>query len=64
MAENWRVGENMEAKKPPFEKLELRPESEEKFSLVLNGKIVLRGITRDQILDVISRAEKGEYNVS
>ena len=54
----------MKEKKPPFEKLELRPESAEKFSLVLNGKIVLRGVTRDQILDVISRAEKGEYNVS
>lgn len=53
----------MSEKEPPFEKLELRQESADKFSLVLNGKIVMRGITRDRILEVIEKAEKGEIHV-
>jgi len=52
-----------ERKDPPFHKLELRPESKNKFSLILDDKVVMRGITREKILDVISRAEKGEFKV-
>ena len=49
-----------EKKQPPFHKLELRPESENTFSLVLDNKVVLKGITRENILDAISRAENGK----